>query len=393
MKKALEIFRRDIRRILVNPVAVVIMIGVAIIPSLYAWFNILANWDPYENTSDIKIAVVDEDQGAQIDDLGETNAGEMIVERLKDNDQLGWTFVDRQEALDGVREGRYYAAFVIPSDFTSSLADVLDGDTEKAHIAYYVNEKVNAIAPKVTDTGATTLENQVSDEFVNVCGKTISEKLKAGAGDAAQGIDTATATVASDLKSAEKDVRSLAGAMDDLDKTVADARSSVAAARKTLAGLSGKTDSLAKTLSDSLDSLATTRKDTQSLAAEISSALGSGARTIAGISSKANYDVGNAAGDIGWAQGKLDAAIAQLRAANTTVQGQIKTLSDARDSLANLQISNASASQLRDRVVAKLDTTIATLQSLADDQLAKIEELQSLSNQIKDGVSSVKNLS
>ena len=393
MKKALEIFRRDIRRILVNPVAVVIMIGVAIIPSLYAWFNILANWDPYENTSDIKIAVVDEDQGTQIDDLGETNAGEMIVERLKDNDQLGWTFVDRQEALDGVREGRYYAAFVIPSDFTSSLADVLDGDTEKAHIAYYVNEKVNAIAPKVTDTGATTLENQVSDEFVNVCGKTISEKLKAGAGDAAQGIDTATATVASDLKSAEKDVRSLAGAMDDLDKTVADARSSVAAARKTLAGLSGKTDSLAKTLSDSLDSLATTRKDTQSLATEISSALGSGARTIAGISSKANYDVGNAAGDIGWAQGKLDAAIAQLRAANTTVQGQIKTLSDARDSLANLQISNASASQLRDRVVAKLDTTIATLQSLADDQLAKIEELQSLSNQIKDGVSSVKNLS
>ena len=103
MKKALEIFRRDIRRILVNPVAVVIMIGVAIIPSLYSWFNILANWDPYENTSDIKIAVVDEDQGTQIDDLGETNAGEMIVERLKDNDQLGWTFVDRQEALDGVR--------------------------------------------------------------------------------------------------------------------------------------------------------------------------------------------------------------------------------------------------------------------------------------------------
>ena len=393
MKKALEIFRRDIRRILVNPVAVVIMIGVAIIPSLYAWFNILANWDPYENTSDIKIAVVDEDQGAQIDDLGETNAGEMIVERLKDNDQLGWTFVDRQKALDGVREGRYYAAFVIPSDFTSSLADVLDGDTEKAHIAYYVNEKVNAIAPKVTDTGATTLENQVSNEFVNVCGKTISEKLKAGAGDAAQGIDTATATVASDLKSAEKDVRSLADGMGDLDKTVADARSAVADARKTLAGLSGKTDSLAKTLSDSLDSLATTRKDTQSLAAEISSALGSGARTIAGISSKANYDVGNAAGDIGWAQGKLDAAIAQLRAANTTVQGQIKTLSDARDSLANLQISNASASQLRDQVVAKLDATITTLQSLADDQLAKIEELQSLSNQIKDGVSSVKNLS
>ena len=130
MRTAFKIFKRDLKRILVNPVAIVIAIGVAIIPSLYAWFNILANWDPYENTSTVPIAVVIEDEGANIGDMGYINAGDMIEDQLKENDQLAWTFVDSEdEALDGVKAGTYYAAFVVPSDFTASLGDVLDGDT------------------------------------------------------------------------------------------------------------------------------------------------------------------------------------------------------------------------------------------------------------------------
>ena len=167
MRKAFQIFKRDLRRLLKNPVAVIVTIGVAIIPSLYAWFNILANWDPYENTSTVPIAVTIEDKGADIKDLGYTNAGDMIRERLEENDQLGWTFVDDEnEAVEGVKAGKYYAAFVVPSDFTQDLADVLDGNTDKAHIAYYVNEKANAVAPKVTDTGSTTIDDQISNQFV-----------------------------------------------------------------------------------------------------------------------------------------------------------------------------------------------------------------------------------
>lgn len=130
MRTAFQIFKRDLKRILANPVAIVIAIGVAIIPSLYAWFNILANWDPYENTSTVPIAVVIEDRGADVGDMGTINAGDMIEEQLKENTQLGWTFVDdEQAALDGVNAGRYYAAFVVPEDFTSSLGDVLSGLT------------------------------------------------------------------------------------------------------------------------------------------------------------------------------------------------------------------------------------------------------------------------
>ena len=144
VRTVLKILRRDVRRLADNPVAIVITLGVALIPSLYAWFNIVANWDPYENTSTVPVAVVNEDEGAEVAGLGPINAGDMIVGELKENGQLGWTFVGEREALDGVRAADYYAAFVIPPDFTASLADMLDGDVRKGDIAYYVNEKANA---------------------------------------------------------------------------------------------------------------------------------------------------------------------------------------------------------------------------------------------------------
>lgn len=103
MRTVLKIFRRDVRRLAGNPVAIVITLGVALIPSLYAWFNIVANWDPYENTSTVPVAVVNEDEGAEVAGLGPINAGDMIAGELKENGQLGWTFVGEQEALDGVR--------------------------------------------------------------------------------------------------------------------------------------------------------------------------------------------------------------------------------------------------------------------------------------------------
>lgn len=222
MRTAFQIFKRDLKRILANPVAIVIAIGVAIIPSLYAWFNILANWDPYENTSTVPIAVVIEDRGADVGDMGTINAGDMIEEQLKENTQLGWTFVDdEQAALDGVNAGRYYAAFVVPEDFTSSLGDVLSGDTNQAHIAYYVNEKLNAISPKVTDTGSTTLETQIANEFVGVVGKTITEKLQGLSTSLMAESDAATATLSSDLSQVQVLLTNLSGDLSGAQQTIA----------------------------------------------------------------------------------------------------------------------------------------------------------------------------
>ena len=128
MRAAVRIFARDLRRIVTNPVALVVTLGVCLIPSLYAWVNILANWDPYQNTGTVPVAVVVEDAGAEVPGMGPVNAGQMVRERLEENHQLGWDFVDEKDrALEGVRSGRYYAAFVIPRDFTATLAGALDG--------------------------------------------------------------------------------------------------------------------------------------------------------------------------------------------------------------------------------------------------------------------------
>lgn len=108
MRNAFRIFRRDMKRLLRNPAAILVLIGVSILPSLYAWFNIAANIDPYANTSGIKVAVANLDTDATHDDLT-INAGSQIIDQLKENDQLGWTFVSKDTAIEGVKSGEYYA--------------------------------------------------------------------------------------------------------------------------------------------------------------------------------------------------------------------------------------------------------------------------------------------
>ena len=204
MKTTLSLFMRDVRRIIANPAAVLITVGVCIIPSLYAWINILANWNPYENTSTVPVAVAIEDEGADVAGMGRVDAGAMIRERLEENDQLDWEFVSSaDEARSGVESGRYYAAFVIPADFTSTLAGALEGGTDKARIDYYVNEKANAIAPKVTDTGATELEAQISEEFVRVAATAASEKLTEAARGGRDALTEASGGIAGDLRASE----------------------------------------------------------------------------------------------------------------------------------------------------------------------------------------------
>lgn len=126
VKKALAIFKRDIKRLLCNPVALVITIGVCIIPSLLCVVQHRCNWDPYGNTQNIKIAVANNDKGTTNDLVGELNAGDEVIDKLKDNDQLGWTIVDSEkEAKEGVEAGKYYAALVIPSDFSEGMLSML----------------------------------------------------------------------------------------------------------------------------------------------------------------------------------------------------------------------------------------------------------------------------
>ncbi|MGE6256333.1 YhgE/Pip family protein [Heyndrickxia sporothermodurans] len=174
MKKIFRIYTNDIKNVAKSWAAIIIILGLAILPSLYAWFNIKASWDPYGNTEGIEIAVANEDKGSDI--RGEhVNIGDEIVESLKENKSLGWRFTDSKKAIDGVKHGDYYASITIPANFSEKIATVLTDEPEKPKLHYYVNEKINAIAPKITSKGASTILEEVSHNFVKTANGKIFE--------------------------------------------------------------------------------------------------------------------------------------------------------------------------------------------------------------------------
>lgn len=165
MKNALRIFKRDLKKVLTNWVALVVVIALIILPALYAWFNVKAMWDPYGNTRGIKIAVVNEDIGASLDGK-EINVGEEIVKKLEENENIGWQFVDREDAQEGVRTGKYYASMIVPEDFSNKLLSITENRIIEPTLEYTVNEKSNSVAPKITDKGVGTVKDQVSEQVV-----------------------------------------------------------------------------------------------------------------------------------------------------------------------------------------------------------------------------------
>nr|WP_207785061.1 YhgE/Pip domain-containing protein [Lactococcus petauri] len=163
----------DWKRIFKNPIAIFLVIALMFIPSLYAWFNIKALWDPYANTSQLPIAVYSDDRTEKFQDKS-INIGDEVLKNLKENKQLGWKFVDSKQELDkGVKSGKYYAGIYLPADFSKNLLSFTTGDIQKPKIVYSINEKINAIAPKITSKGASSLQSQISEEFIKTASSTL----------------------------------------------------------------------------------------------------------------------------------------------------------------------------------------------------------------------------
>src|SRR5690625_2446949 len=166
MRNIWNVFRLDIKNVTTNWVVAIIIGGLVILPSLYAWFNIRASWDPYSQTDQIPVGVVNEDTGADVRDQS-INVGDELIETLKANKSFNWHFVDHEEAMDKVNYGDYYAVIVIPSDFSNDLSTVIQSKPKKATVEYYVNEKINAISPKITEKGASVIVEQISSNFIS----------------------------------------------------------------------------------------------------------------------------------------------------------------------------------------------------------------------------------
>lgn len=376
VKKAFQIFKRDILRLLKNPVALVITIGVCVIPSLYAWYNIVANWDPYGNTANIKVAVANNDQGTSNEYVGELNAGDETVSKLKENDQLGWVFTDADTAVEGVKSGEYYAAIIIPDDFSTNLTSMLTGTFTQPQLEYYCNEKKNAIAPKVTDTGAQTVEEQINETFVATVSETLVEKIQNAAGDLdAQGAET-QGGILENVQRSNQALQDVRDALAGMQKTIATSKEAGAKADETLSALSGQIPSLVNALDKGDALLASARTSSRNFASSLNTTLSHGLTQMGKASSNANVAVGKLSGAISAAGGKVDGALADVQ----------MVINDVNRIIIDIREITGIDSGL---VLSALEEQLAELQTLKDALQDQSADIQNSAGAIAGAVSSL----
>ena len=240
-----EIIKHDFKAAFSNPIVTLVLIGIIILPSLYALLNIQACWDPYGNTGNVEFAVANLDKGATFDG-NKLNVGNELVKDLKKNDKFKWTFVTEDELRDGVYNGDYYAGIVIPKNLTKNIVSITGDNPKQAKLEYVVNVKTNPVAAKLTDTGANTVYTTLNAKIVEIInlaayGKLgeLQEGLAQGAGQLASG--------GSQLQSGAAQVSSGAGQVASGVSQVEDGASQVTSgASKVTDGASKVTDGASK---------------------------------------------------------------------------------------------------------------------------------------------------
>ena len=380
MKNIFKIYKNDLKDIFTNKVLLVIIIGLCILPSLYAWFNIKASWDPYGNTGNISVAVINEDSGAEIMNK-KVNMGDELVKELKTNKDLGWKFVDRKKALEGVNSGKYYAYIEIPSNFSENLTSLVSKDIKKGTIIYTVNEKINAIAPKITSKGATTIQNEVNQTVV----KTVSEVVLKAFKEAGIEIEKQLPK----LSTLENNLVEVQGKFKDIDKvvdTAVDATDKVSDIIKDIQNdmpLIKDTITNSKNLSSDIKSFL---NDSKTGLSQLSTILKNDLGLISEISSNAKNAVSDLIDAINKGSESAPQLIDNLSTKLSDLASSTNTLTKFLEKLNKLVPGNQLKSVIDslNSISAKLDTAVSSLQTIKN-QVANGEKppLTNLNNLLK----------
>ena len=386
MKLIWGIFKRDICHATRNVIAVIVSMGLVVVPALYAWFNIAASWDPYGNTKALKVAVANTDKGYKSELVPvRINVGETIISTLRANDQLDWQFVGRDKAIDGVKSGDYYAAIVIPKQFSADMMTLFSTNIKHAQLKYYLNEKINPIAPHITDQGATTVVNTIDKTFA----KTIAQV----------GLDLAS-NVLRYSKSPQ-----MAQYMENLNSNLNTMVSTLTGASQQVAAYSqllGSANDIVDSTNQLLQSTTVAGKQAKNTLKQGKS--GATSLTAAGksITSSVNTALNQASSALDAVANKADKAFDALGKDSAEAAQQLKTLSDqvaesqsVYDTyLASLQHMRTSVEQLPDSDKAKqplldaIDREITLLTAAQGDTQKLAQRLDNASKQITQSTAS-----
>lgn len=368
MGNVLCVLRRDLTRLVKAPAALAVVLALLILPSAYTWYNVIAFWDPYGHTGNLRVCVVDEDSGATSEITGEIDVGSMIVDELRENDQLAWEFTDRTSAMDELYAGKCYAVFVIPESFTENLLTVVSGNFVQPSLEYYVNEKVGPVSPKITDTGATTLDEQVNETFTATVSDTVVKAIDGLAADASSAFASSQSRAASDIADTMASIAQMRDALDEAASVVSETRESITDAN---AALSRSKDDLSEAAHACDDVSATVQHASEKLSV-ISASLGQASGVIAGQAGELEGVAARAdelaSSLVDTSAGDLSAAIADAahRAANALQEPSAligDTIPQITEGLTNLSSAAASlSSAVTDQSVLVDETSLVLAQ-------------------------------
>ena len=351
MRNIWTVFKTDIRTLSKCFFACVVVVTIALLPSLYAWLNIYSNWDPYGNTGGISIAVASLDEGYTDADGTYENKGDDVVADLREATSINWVIVDtEEEAKGGVESGDYYAAVVIDKQFSRNMYRMLTDWTGKPAITYYENAKKNAVATKITDTAVETLKRSISENYLEVVIDGIMEQSNLLAADLTA--DDPEAAVKGVLYQAQDLLHACGRMMDAFEA----------------AGGSGVSESSAAALEAAVANINKNLPDgaqLQQTAAEIQMQLNTALARVERALDRLNSAIGNAP-ELPSAQQQLRDAAAQLEKAADTLETWAAGLEDSGSEAGKTQAEAAQQTAAECRKTAKQLRALAESPDSAD---------------------------
>lgn len=359
MKNVWKIFQRDMMRVRNNVIALVVIIGISVVPCLYAWFNIAASWDPYSNTGNLKVAVASVDEGYEGSLIPiEINIGDKVLSALRENTQMEWVFTTEEKATSGVKSGKYYAAIVIPKDFSNKMMSVFSEKVEKPEITYYSNAKENAIAPKVTDKGAGAVQRQVNEVFIETVSDTTLTVLQAVSNmTQASGAETIVDNLNTNLNQIAGDLTASAGLLESFSDMTGSAQKLLSSTTEFLQTVQQQTKESRQTFQETSKTFSGLDDSMDAAADSVGTAL----KSAENVYDQMDQVISGAFSD-------ESADAQQIASTLDTLAGQVGNVVTAytsvRDSVAAVADKYPETSPLVDAIVVRMDTSIQQQKNL-----------------------------
>lgn len=361
MKNIWKIFQRDMMRIRKNVIALVVIVGISVVPCLYAWFNIAASWDPYSNTGNLKVAVASVDEGYEGSLIPlEINIGDQVLSALRENTQMEWVFTTKDKATAGVKSGKYYAAIVIPKDFSNKMMSVFSENVEKPEITYYSNAKENAIAPKVTDKGASAVQRQVNQVFIETISDTTLTVLQAVSNmTEASGAETIVSNLNTNLNRISGDLSASAGLLQSFSDMTVSAQNLLNSTTEFMQSAQTQSQESKQTFQKSKDSFSDIDSALDAATDNVETALNATQSVYDEMNQTITKAFETQSQDTETVASTLDTLAAK-------VQKIIDSYQSVRDAVASISDSHSELASAVDAVVSRMDTSIKAQQELHD---------------------------